>query len=961
MSTPARTCPACGKPLPTDAPQGLCPPCLAQSALGSQPGGDETLASGSKPGSSGPAAIQPEIARLFPQLEILELLGQGGMGVVYKARQPQLDRLVALKVMRADLSRDPAFAERFLREARALAKLSHPNIVAIHDFGQVGGVFYFIMEFVDGLNLRQMLQTGRITPVEALAIVPKLCDALQFAHDEGVTHRDIKPENILMDRKGRVKMADFGLAKLTGGDTTDFGITATGMTMGTPKYMAPEQIENAKTVDHRADIYSLGVVFYEMLTGELPLGRFAVPSQKVQIDVRLDEIVLKALEKEPARRYQQASEVRTQVEGVTSTAGVKPRIEPEAPDGEEPAALQPPASMTRSPLFWTVLLCALGALSTLLTWTTYDKVNGHQPGATFSRIVEGKASAYFTWHGVAVLFLFVASGLFALVTKLDRRYPFWSAAIAIATALGTAIVETLQVFSVNHALVALMATKHFGFEVSVISQPGVGVFLAYGASLGILISGFLQLRRFFADPVQLPRSIQPARRYQHVSEVKTDVENVTHHGAMVGTPSQPKRDGGTPTLHAPPAIPAAPDVPSALLQHGKSLLIVGIILLGSLFISVLVFVIRVNMRLIPLPSIGVAEFALQLVVLLHLVAGTLAIAAGVLMRRCRCRGLAVASAILCIAAFLPVLALVLVFLKGSGLWTLLFSSLVAIIFGFRVLAVLRRPEIIMAFAREKERRRALKANASRVELSSVQLRSKVRDAGLLMTIAGIAVALSGLIAFIHGAAMAFHFANRVGNPGDAAARAAGGAFMMLTVTLCGIAALIGGVVMRKLRGHDYALAMSVLLMALLPVALLTMGGRMSQVEWIFFQHAFALYAGIKCFRLLRKPEVEAVFSAERGNLLPTPTQPFAGSTGHLVLNVLLSVFTLWFLLEFGFPVAQMITGPDTRLIEVGRQWRLGTTVDSIFSKLAAFAALLAVGNFFAWRSYRRALRQGGVL
>jgi tRNA A-37 threonylcarbamoyl transferase component Bud32 len=325
MSNPARTCPACGKPLPADAPQGLCPQCLAKSALGTQPGAEETLASGSKPGGSGPATIQPEIARLFPQLEILEPLGQGGMGMVYKARQPQLDRIVALKVMRADLSRDPAFAERFAREARALAKLNHPNIVSVFDFGQTGGHCWFLMEFVDGRNLRELLRTKTLQPREALGIVPKVCDALQYAHDEGIVHRDIKPENILLDKKGRVKIADFGLAKLVGKEASDFSLTATGMTLGTPRYMAPEQFDKPQEVDHRADIYSLGVVLYEMLTGEVPMGRFAPPSATVGVDVRLDEVVLRSLEKEPSRRYQHASEVKTQVESI---AGVVANLPP---------------------------------------------------------------------------------------------------------------------------------------------------------------------------------------------------------------------------------------------------------------------------------------------------------------------------------------------------------------------------------------------------------------------------------------------------------------------------------------------------------------------------------------------------------------------------------------------------------------------------------------------------------
>jgi predicted Ser/Thr protein kinase len=274
-----------------------------------------------------------ELTDRFPQLEVLELLGRGGMGAVYKARQLQLDRLVALKILPVETGSDPAFAERFAREARALAKLNHPNIVGVHDFGRTAeGLFYFVMEYVDGINLRQTIQSGGMNPRQALAIVPQICDALEFAHNEGVVHRDIKPENILIDKRGRVKIADFGLAKLLGQEAADHGLTGTQQVMGTPRYMAPEQMEGAKAVDHRADIYSLGVVFYELLTGELPIGRFAPPSMKAQIDVRLDEVVLRALEKEPERRYQHACEVKTGIENASIAAHVP---QPQASTGSD--------------------------------------------------------------------------------------------------------------------------------------------------------------------------------------------------------------------------------------------------------------------------------------------------------------------------------------------------------------------------------------------------------------------------------------------------------------------------------------------------------------------------------------------------------------------------------------------------------------------------------------------------
>jgi serine/threonine protein kinase len=344
-----RLCPQCGKEMAADAPQGLCPNCLMKVAVGSEAGNPAAASVERKP-----APPTQEIARYFPQFEILTLLGQGGMGAVYKARQPALDRFVALKILSARAAADAGFAERFNREARALAKLNHPNIVAVYEFGRVGQasrlsqapaaaasepapqggqaeksetgatpvlLHYLVMEYVDGLNLRQLQQTGKLPPREALEIIPQICEALQFAHDEGVVHRDIKPENVMLDKKGRVKIADFGLARILGHEPESFRLTGTKDYMGTPHYMAPEQIERPQAVDHRADIYSLGVVFYEMLTGELPLGKFAPPSKKVQVDVRLDEVVLHTLEKEPERRYQHASEVKTDVESIAHTAG----------------------------------------------------------------------------------------------------------------------------------------------------------------------------------------------------------------------------------------------------------------------------------------------------------------------------------------------------------------------------------------------------------------------------------------------------------------------------------------------------------------------------------------------------------------------------------------------------------------------------------------------------------------
>jgi serine/threonine protein kinase len=268
-----------------------------------------------------------KLAELFPQLEIIECLGRGGMGVVYKARQPKLDRWVALKILAPEKEDSPGFAARFSREARALARLSHSHIVAVHDFGQIDRLYYLVMEYVDGVSLRQLLRTRGLSPAEALAIVPPICEALQYAHQRGIVHRDIKPENILLDKQGRVKIADFGVARILDPGGKAEALTGASAVVGTPHYMAPEQVERPSSVDHRADIYSLGVVLYEMLTGELPLGRFPPPSDKPDVDARLDQVVLRALEKAPERRYQQASEVKTEVETIAQT---KPAPLPES-------------------------------------------------------------------------------------------------------------------------------------------------------------------------------------------------------------------------------------------------------------------------------------------------------------------------------------------------------------------------------------------------------------------------------------------------------------------------------------------------------------------------------------------------------------------------------------------------------------------------------------------------------
>lgn len=338
MNAQTIKCPKCQRSLAADAPGGICPECLLEAAVSDAGSYRETLPRKGVFNAPSPSALSEAIE----SLEVQELLGHGGMGAVYRARQINLDRPVALKVLAPRLSDDPGFEERFVREAKTLARLNHANIVTVYDFGRAGEYCYLVMELIEGVNLRDAIVSGGITTEQALNIVPRICEALQYAHDKGVVHRDIKPENILVGLNNEVKIADFGLAKLLDDSDVNFTLTATRQVLGTRNYMAPEQIEKPTTVDHRADIYSLGVVFYELLTGELPLGRFSLPSEKTNVSGQMDDVVLRTLEKEPGRRYQQASEVKTAVEAIDLV--VESPLEPinGRPSKERPATPEKP-------------------------------------------------------------------------------------------------------------------------------------------------------------------------------------------------------------------------------------------------------------------------------------------------------------------------------------------------------------------------------------------------------------------------------------------------------------------------------------------------------------------------------------------------------------------------------------------------------------------------------------------
>jgi serine/threonine protein kinase len=449
----AKRCPQCGTPLPSGALEGLCPACLLREGAFS-----DTATQGKRIAFDPPSPA--ELAPLFPQLEILELLGKGGMGAVYKARQKQLDRIVALKILPPSVGKEPGFADRFTRKARALARLNHPGIVTLYEFGQASNtivppqapaqLYFFLMEFVDGVNLRQLLAHGRVSSREALAIVPQICDALQFAHDQGIVHRDIKPENILLDRRGRVKVADFGLAKIVEnssaaviaepsqpgvgpqGNPRASELTEAGKVMGTPQYMSPEQIQRPSEVDHRADIYALGVVFYQMLTGELPGKLIEPPSKKVHVDVRLDEVVLRALEKQPELRYQQASILKTQIEGLID----KPASNTDAP-------LVP---MYRSVDYRSKI--TLFGLPLVHVTSGLDPATGRQRVAKGIIAIGGRAKGVIAMGGLAyggLAFGGLALGVFPIGGCAVGLFPFGGLALGLIAALGGAAVAPIAI------------------------------------------------------------------------------------------------------------------------------------------------------------------------------------------------------------------------------------------------------------------------------------------------------------------------------------------------------------------------------------------------------------------------------------------------------------------------------------------------------------------------------------
>jgi serine/threonine protein kinase len=304
------SCQLCGGPL-DGIEEDACPSCLLNLGIDTDESGFEESSD----------EVPKMLESLPPDIKVLDFIGRGGMGVVYKARQIELDRIVAVKILSPQLASEPEFAVRFMREAQLMAKLNHPNIVTVHNFGSTDGFCYLVMEYVSGELLADIVSERQLTPHEALSLGAKISAAVSYAHSQDVIHRDIKPENILLDEVGNPKVTDFGLAKLVDGNPKALGLTMPAQSLGTPYYMAPEQRDDPMGTDARADVYALGVTLYQLLTGQLPNGRFPMPSEAADVSQEVDGVIMKAMQTDRDLRYSDAGEVHdalTNISGLIS-------------------------------------------------------------------------------------------------------------------------------------------------------------------------------------------------------------------------------------------------------------------------------------------------------------------------------------------------------------------------------------------------------------------------------------------------------------------------------------------------------------------------------------------------------------------------------------------------------------------------------------------------------------------
>lgn len=287
-----------------------------------------------------------ELAHILPGYEVESLIAVGGMGAVYRAKQISLGRAVAIKILPRELGGDASFRTQFETEAKAMALLNHPNLAGVYDFGNVGGLLYIIMEFVEGESLYHLAYGKYLDPDEAIRLVRAVCLGLHHAHEHGILHRDIKPSNILLDSQGQPKIIDFGLAQdmlhVPGVEEEVFG---------TPHYTAPEVLGRPSAVNARADLFSVGVILHELLTGRVPASDPRTASAIVQCDPRLDVVVRKATNPRPELRFASAEEMAAELEMISQTPAPRAlRTEPQAawtPGGNRPATHRNTTRITR--------------------------------------------------------------------------------------------------------------------------------------------------------------------------------------------------------------------------------------------------------------------------------------------------------------------------------------------------------------------------------------------------------------------------------------------------------------------------------------------------------------------------------------------------------------------------------------------------------------------------------------
>lgn len=348
--------------------------------------------------SSFEAPTLEALAELLPAYEFDSFIAQGGMGAVYLARQKALDRDVAIKVLPRELGDDPEFRKSFETEAKAMARLNHPNLIGVYDSGDLDGMLYIVMEYVNGKSLYHSAYNLAVDPPQAAGLVKGICDGLAHAHENGVIHRDIKPANILLTNKAEPKIGDFGLARRADSDHP-------GLIMGTPGYTAPEIYDDPEHASQKTDIYAVGVILYELLTGHRPEDdeELPPPSTVVGCDKKLDKIWAKATARNPRDRYESAEQMAIDLQGWAipdpPTQALRTMQRPPRMAGARPAAAVPQRRTAHVPMVhkkkkgdtdWgllvRLLVAAVVGITLFLGWKEYQKVKAAKEKAPAEKV-----------------------------------------------------------------------------------------------------------------------------------------------------------------------------------------------------------------------------------------------------------------------------------------------------------------------------------------------------------------------------------------------------------------------------------------------------------------------------------------------------------------------------------------------------------------------------------------------